>query len=254
MSKKYPFINRELSWLSFNQRVLQEAADPQVPLLERLRFLGIFSNNQDEFFRVRVATVKRLSELGKKANTLLQGKPRKVLEEVHDEVVRQGKLFDAIYTEVQQALKKNGIHIINETQLSKQQGAFVNKYFDEHVRPALVPIMLNQVKQFPYLRDKVIYLAIKLTGSHKKQYALVEVPAETTPRFVTLPSQNKQQYIILLDDIIRYNLPEVFSTFQFSKIEAFTIKVTRDAELDIDNDISQSFIDKISKGDRKSVV
>ncbi|MBK8659935.1 MAG: polyphosphate kinase 1 [Bacteroidetes bacterium] len=248
MSKKYPFINRELSWLSFNQRVLQEAADPQVPLLERLRFLGIFSNNQDEFFRVRVATVKRLSELGKKANTLLQGKPRKVLEEVHDEVVRQGKLFDAIYTEVQQALKKNGIHIINETQLSKQQGAFVNKYFDEHVRPALVPIMLNQVKQFPYLRDKVIYLAIKLTGSHKKQYALVEVPAETTPRFVTLPSQNKQQYIILLDDIIRYNLPEVFSTFQFSKIEAFTIKVTRDAELDIDNDISQSFIDKISKG------
>jgi polyphosphate kinase len=248
MAKKYPFINRELSWLSFNQRVLQEAADSSVPVLERLRFLGIFSNNQDEFFRVRVATVKRLSELGKKANSLLKAKPGKVLQQVHDEVVRQGKVFEAIYNEVQQELKKNSIHIINETQLSKQQGAFVNKYFDEHVRPALVPIMLNQVKQFPYLRDKVIYLAIKLTGSRKKQYALVEVPSETTPRFVTLPSQNNQHYIILLDDIIRYNLPEVFSTFQFSKIEAFTIKVTRDAELDIDNDISQSFIDKISKG------
>jgi polyphosphate kinase len=135
MAKKYPFINRELSWLSFNQRVLQEAADSSVPVLERLRFLGIFSNNQDEFFRVRVATVKRLSELGKKANALLKAKPRKVLEEVHDEVVRQGKMFEAIYNEVQQELKKNSIHIINETQLSKQQGAFVNKYFDEHVRP-----------------------------------------------------------------------------------------------------------------------
>ena len=247
MAKKNRLINREISWLSFNERVLQEATDNSVPVLERLRFLGIFSNNQDEFFRVRVATVKRISQLGKKVRDVYS-KPKKVLQEVHDEVVRQGKRFDEIYNSVQQELRRNKVFIINETQLSNAQGEFVKNYFGEHVRPSLVPIMLNQVKQFPYLRDKVIYLAIKLTHGKTKQYSLVEVPSDSTDRFVILPSHNQNQYIILLDDIIRYNLPEVFSTFQFKTIEAFTIKVTRDAELDIDNDISQSFIDKISKG------
>ena len=247
MAKKNKLINREISWLSFNERVLQEATDNSVPVLERLRFLGIFSNNQDEFFRVRVATVKRISQLGKKVRDVYS-KPYKVLQDVHDEVVRQGKRFDEIYTDVQQELKRNNIFIINETQLTKAQREFVKNYFSEHVRPALVPIMLNQVKQFPYLKDKVIYLAIKLTNGKTKQYSLVEVPSDSTNRFVILPSHNQNQYIILLDDIIRHNLPEVFSTFQFKTIEAFTIKVTRDAELDIDNDISQSFIDKISKG------
>ncbi len=247
MAKNTKLINREVSWLSFNERVLQEANDGNVPVLERLRFLGIFSNNQDEFFRVRVATVKRISQLGKKVRDVYS-KPQKVLQQVHDEVVRQGKRFDEIYDAVQQELKRNKIFIINEKQLTKAQGAFVKSYFDEHVRPALVPIMLNQVKQFPYLKDKVIYLAIKLTNGKTKQYSLVEVPSDSTDRFVILPSHNQNQYIILLDDIIRYNLPEVFSTFQFKTIEAFTIKITRDAELDIDNDISQSFIDKISKG------
>ncbi|MCX6200275.1 MAG: polyphosphate kinase 1 [Bacteroidetes bacterium] len=247
MAKKNRLINREISWLSFNERVLQEATDNSVPVLERLRFLGIFSNNQDEFFRVRVATVKRISQLGKKVRDVYS-KPKKVLQEVHDEVVRQGKRFDEIYNSVQQELRRNKVFIINETQLTKAQGEFVKSYFGEHVRPSLVPIMLNQVKQFPYLRDKVIYLAIKLTNGKTKQYSLVEVPSDSTDRFVILPSHNQNQYIILLDDIIRYNLPEVFSTFQFKTIEAFTIKVTRDAELDIDNDISQSFIDKISKG------
>ncbi len=247
MAKKNKLINREISWLSFNERVLQEATDNSVPVLERLRFLGIFSNNQDEFFRVRVATVKRISQLGKKVRDVYS-KPKKVLQEVHDEVVRQGKSFDEIYKAIQQELRRNNVFIINETQLTKAQSEFVKKYFDEHVRPALVPIMLNQVKQFPYLKDKVIYLAIKLTNGNTKQYSLVEVPSDSTDRFVIVPSHNQNQYIILLDDIIRHNLPEVFSTFQFKAIEAFTIKVTRDAELDIDNDISQSFIDKISKG------
>lgn len=248
MAKKYKLINREISWLSFNERVLQEANDDNVPVLERLRFLGIFSNNQDEFFRVRVATVKRISDLGKRAKNAYASKPKRVLQQVHDEVVRQGKRFDEIYRNVQQELKRSNIFIINETQLTKAQGLFVKNYFDENVRPALIPIMLNQVKQFPYLKDKVIYLAIKLSNGRAKQYSLVEIPSENTERFVLLPSHNQNQYIILLDDIIRYNLPEVFSTFYVKKIEAFTIKITRDAELDIDNDISQSFIDKISKG------
>ncbi len=248
MAKKNHLINREVSWLSFNSRVLQEASDSSVPLLERLRFLGIFSNNQDEFFRVRVATVKRISELGKRAKDVYKNKPKRVLQHVHEIVVKQGRQFDEIYRTVQQELRRNKVFIINETQVTRAQAEFVKNYFDENVRPSLVPIMLNQVKQFPYLKDKVIYLAIKLSYGKNKQYSLVEVPSETIDRFVILPSHNQNQYIILLDDIIRYNLPEVFSTFQVSKIEACTIKVTRDAELDIDNDISQSFIDKISKG------
>lgn len=248
MAKRNRLINREVSWLSFNERVLQEANDNTVPVLERLRFLGIFSNNQDEFFRVRVATVRRLAALGKRAKSVYHNKPQKVLQQVHDVVVNQGKWFDEIFNDVQQELKRNKVFIINESQLTKAQGVFVKNYFDEHVRPALVPIMLNQVKQFPYLRDKVIYLAIKLTNGKSKQFSLVEIPTDSTDRFVILPSHNQNQYIILLDDIIRYNLPEVFSTFHFKTIESFTIKVTRDAELDIDNDVSQSIIDKISKG------
>jgi polyphosphate kinase len=247
MAKSIKLINRELSWLSFNERVLQEAADTNVPVLERLRFLGIFSNNLDEFFRVRVATLSRLVVIGKKAKDTLQYRPKKTLEDVYKVVLSQSKLFEEIYNDILQDLKKHNIHIINETQVTKQQGDFIKNYFAENVRPSLVPIMLNQVKTFPYLKDKVIYLAIKLTSGSTKQYALIEIPSDSAGRFVQVPSTNKNQYIILLDDIIRYNLPEVFSTFQFTKVEAYTIKLTRDAELDIDNDISQSFLDKISK-------
>lgn len=250
MAKTGKFINREISWLSFNERVLQEAADSNVPIIERLRFLGIFSNNLDEFFRVRIATLKRLLVIGKKAKETFHFKPKKILEEVQETVLKQSKLFEEIYQDIQEELHRHNIFIIDERQLNKAQGEFVKNYFDENVRPALVPIMLNQVKSFPYLKDKVIYLAVKLSNKQKpaqKQYALIEVPTDVVPRFITLPTTNKNQYIILLDDIIRYNLPDVFSMFGFDKIEAYTIKLTRDAELDIDNDIAQSFLDKISK-------
>ena len=250
MSKNVKFITRELSWLSFNERVLQEAADPTVPIIERLRFLGIFSNNLDEFFRVRVATLKRLVLVGKKAKAGVHYKPKKTLEDVQKKVLSQSKLFEKIYNEVQNELRKDKIFIINEKQLSREQKIFVKDYFNENVRPALVPIMINQVKSFPYLKDKTIYLAIKLSVINKplqKQFSLIEIPTNVVERFITLPSHNQNEYIILLDDIIRFNLPEVFSFFPFNKIEAYTIKLTRDAELDIDNDISQSFIDKISK-------
>lgn len=250
MSDSDKFINRELSWLSFNERVLQEASDSTVPLLERLRFLGIFSNNQDEFFRVRIATLRRLAAIGKKAKDTIRYKPKKLLADVQKVVLEQGKWFEEIYNDIQKELQKHGIHIINEKQLSAEQGEFVKNYFTENVRPTLVPLMLNQVKQFPSLHDKAIYLAIKLSVRNKpalKQYSLVEIPSNVQDRFIILPSVNKNQYIILLDDIIRYNLPEIFSAFPFNQYEAYTIKVTRDAELDIDNDISQSFLDKISQ-------
>lgn len=248
--KNEKFINREISWLSFNERVLQEAADPTVPLIERLRFLGIFSNNQDEFFRVRVATVKRIIEISKKTKESPIPKPRKLLEDIQEIVINQTVRFEAIYAEILQALRQHNIFIINETQLSRTQGEFVRSYFNEYVRPALVPIMLNQITKFPYLKDKAIYLAIKLSrqGYEKSfQYALVEVPTEVLDRFIILPSRANEKYIILLEDVIRYCLPEIFSQFDFDVFQSWIIKLTRDAELDIDNDISQSFIDKISK-------
>lgn len=250
MAKNGKFINREISWLSFNSRVLQEAADPTVPLIERLRFLGIFSNNQDEFFRVRIATLKRLLVIGKKVKETIHFKPKKILKEVHRIVLNQSKQFENIYEKIQQELKQHRIYIINEKQLTKAQGEYVRNYFNEMVRPALVPVMINQVKLFPYLKDKSIYLAVRLSVKNKpkeKQYSIIEIPTDVVDRFLLLPSTNENQYIILLDDIIRYNLPEVFSFFPFSTIDAYTIKLTRDAELDLDNDISQSFLDKISK-------
>ena len=250
MIKPTRFVNREISWLSFNERVLQEAADKTVPVLDRLKFLGIFSNNLDEFFRVRVATLKRLMEFGRKAKTTLHVKPQKLLEEIQKIVIEQNLLFEKTYKEIHQELRAQKIAIIDEKKLNAAQSAYVKSYFADHVRPSLVPIMLNQVKHFPYLKDKSIYLAIKLSVNGKPkltQYALVEIPTDQVSRFVILPSSNGTQYVILLDDIIRHNLPEVFFMFHFDKIEAYTVKLTRDAELDIDNDISQSFLDKISR-------
>ena len=251
MTKNLKFINREISWLSFNDRVLQEAEDKSVPILDRLKFLGIFSNNLDEFFRVRVATLKRVMEFGKKAKTTFHIKPQKLLDEIQKIVIRQNLQFEKTYKGIQQELRTQKIFIIDETKLTLAQSRFVKAYFSDHVRPALVPIMLNQVKHFPYLKDKSIYLAIKLMVTAKPkltQYALVEIPTDQVGRFVILPSVNSNQYVILLDDIIRHNLPDVFAMFNFDKIEAYTVKLTRDAELDIDNDISQSFLDKISRG------
>ena len=250
MIKNPQFINRDISWLSFNARVLQEAEDQTVPVLERLRFLAIFSNNLDEFFRVRIATLKRVMDFGKKAKTTLHVKPQKLLDEIQKIVIQQNLKFEKTYKEIQQDLRLQGIHIIDETKLSAVQSKFVKNYFSDNVRPALVPIMLNQVKHFPYLKDKSIYLGVKLSVNGKPkltQYALLEIPSDPAGRFVILPSVNNNQYVILLDDIIRHNLPEVFSIFPFDRIEGYTVKLTRDAELDIDNDVSQSFLDKISK-------
>ena len=250
MAKKYPFINREISWLKFNTRVLQEAADTRVPVLERLRFLGIFSNNQDEFFRVRIATLRRLIELGGKVKPAINFKPKKLLNQVLAEVLQQGKLFEQIYGGIKEELARNQVCIINPNELSPAQGAFVRNYFSEKIRPALVPIMLNQVKQFPFLKDRAIYLAVKLSSrsrTHPNQYSIIEIPGDSSARFIELPDEGKKRFIILLEDVIRYNLPDVFSFFPHQKIDAHIIKVTRDAELETDNDIAHSFIEKISK-------
>ena len=244
------YHNREISWLSFNARVLQEAEDSQVPLLERIKFLGIFSSNLDEFFRVRVATLKRAIKLGASARKILGDDPKKILEELHRIVLQQTQKFETIYQKILRELEEQKIFIINEKQLGPQQEEFVQHYFHHKVQPNLVPIMLDYVKQFDYLKDQSIYLATYLLQSQKPdrpKHALIEIPTDVLSRFVVLPSLDGNTYIILLDDVIRYSLPQIFAIFDFDYFAAYTIKMTRDAELDIENDALESYIEKISK-------
>ncbi len=248
-------IARDISWLSFNGRVLQEAADPTVPLRERIRFLGIFSNNQDEFFRVRVATLRRMSEFSgnrSKINMHMEISPDKILNDIQSIVIEQGEEFDAIWRGIRDEMEKEKIFIDDETQLTETQQQFIQNYFEEEVRTNTIPLMIESIPQFPYLRDKSIYLAVVLSrkdGSMKRKYALIEVPSRVLGRFVLLPSAAMDEHhIILLEDIIRYNLRNIFAYFGYDTYESWVFKVTRDAEIDLDNDVSTTLIQKIEKG------
>ena len=240
------FIDRELSWLDFNARILQEAANKSVPLVERMRFLGIFSNNLDEFFSVRVATIRRMLGIGKKAKKSLNAAPKVLLKEIKSKVKKQQALYEKIYASIKLDLEKQYIYIINEDQLTKEQGDFCREYGEENVRPHLVPVMLNYLEVFPELDDLSVYLAIRLEVENGPLFALVEVP-DNTDRFIQIPSTDDKMYIIFLDDLIRYSLKIIFKQFNVIEAKAYAIKVTRDAELDMDNDISKSLIEKISK-------
>lgn len=247
-SKKFPIINRDQSWLSFNERVLQEAEDITVPLIERLRFLGIFSNNLDEFYRIRVAANNRLVEAKIKSIKHESETPIEILTQIIKTSIKLQKRFENTYKSLINDLESEQIFVVNETTLPIEHISFVDEYFDQIVRPTLVPIMFHHKTPFPKLNGKSIYFAVKLTVSDKSvTYALMEIPSRILPRFITLPDIDNKKYIILLDDIIRYKLDAIFAIFNFIKIEAYTVKVTLDAELNIDQDISQSIIDKISK-------
>ncbi len=248
---KRKIIPRDISWISFNGRVLQEAADDSVPLRERIRFLGIFSNNLDEFFRVRVATLKRMIYFGNKAQIHLETGPQKILDEINAKVTEQQNEFNRIWNEILRELKKEKIFLITEKQLNKEQQKFVLSYFHDEVRSNIVPLMIETMQEFPTLNDKSIYLACKLSksdGSIPQKFALVSVPVNRLPRFIILPSSQHGQYIILLEDVIRFSLPQIFAIFGHDVFSSNIIKVTRDAEIDIDNDVSTSFIQKIEKG------
>lgn len=244
-------INRELSWLSFNDRVLQEAEDKTVPLIERIKFLGIFSSNRDEFFRVRVATLKRIVKYPKKIEKFSGENPVRLLDKIQKIVIEQQRKFETIYQNIIKELGKNNIYIISEKQITLEQGIFIRKFFHKTVMPSLFPIMVDNTSKFPFLKDKSGYLIVKLGRNDnlkKNKYALIEIPTSTISRFVVLPKENEKKFIILLDDVIRYCLKDVFSNFVYDYIEAYNIKITRDAEIDIDNDLSKSFVEKISKG------
>ncbi len=244
-------IVRDISWLSFNSRVLQEAGDSTVPLKERLKFLGIFSNNLDEFFRVRVAALKKMVSLGHKAKMHLELNPQKILNEIQDKVLLQQKEFERIWKDIIRELKKEHINFVTDKKLSASQKEFVLNYFNEEVRSSIVPLMIESLNQFPVLNDKSIYLACKLSktdGTIPQRFALVSIPVRNVSRFLILPSKNEEHFIILLEDIIRVCLPNIFSFFGYDVFSSHIIKVTRDAEIDIDNDVSGSLIQKIQKG------
>ncbi|RKE94699.1 polyphosphate kinase 1 [Ichthyenterobacterium magnum] len=245
--QKNSYINRELSWLQFNARVLQEAEDESVPLIERLRFLGIFSNNLDEFFKVRYATVKRIDHAGKGGKSELGGiKASELLEVITQIVIKQQSESLIILSNIQEKLKKEKIFIINESNIDASQHSFIKNYFIQHVSPALVNIILNDLVKLPTLKDSAAYLAVKMIlNNGDKQFALIEIP-KSIDRFVVLPQKEDKNFIILLDDLLRYCLDDIFNIFDYKAISAHMIKITRDGELDFDSDLSKSFIEKIS--------
>ncbi|MCH2223223.1 MAG: polyphosphate kinase 1 [Crocinitomicaceae bacterium] len=246
--------NRELSWLSFNERVLQEALDENVPIIERMRFLGIYSNNMDEFFRVRVAYIRRLILIKKKKVQGFDGNAAELFEEIRNTVMTLQKKFQIAYKRILTELEKENIFHITENELELDQAAELIEYFNLKLKHAIVPIMLNKKTPFPELKDSGIYLAVKMLFENKQKtrFALIEIPKEF-PRFYHI-KENGKEHIILLDDIIRLNLEAIFSIFTFDIVEAFTFKFTRDAELDLDDDVSVSFLEKIKKSIKKRKV
>ncbi|WP_338358442.1 polyphosphate kinase 1 [Yeosuana marina] len=241
------YINREVSWLQFNARVLQEAADETVPLIERLRFLGIFSNNLDEFFKVRYATVKRIVQAGKGGKSELGGmKSQELLEIITKIVIEQQSESLEILSNIKLKLRDENIFVIDETQILDFHHDFLKNYFIQKVSPALVTIILNDLVQLPNLKDSAAYLAVRMVlKDDKKQYALIEIP-KSINRFIELPQKDGKDYIIMLDDLLRYFLNDIFNIFLYESISAHMIKITRDAELDFESDLSKSFIEKIS--------
>ena len=251
---KQKHIPRDISWLSFNARVLQEANDITVPLQERIRFLGIFSNNLDEFFRVRVATLKRMVELidkKRRVNIDIIDSPQVILDEIQRVVLRQQNEFSRIWQNILKELKANKILIVDNKQLNAEQKEFVKTYFDNEVRHDIIPLMIENLPQLPYLRDKSLYLAIVMgnkNDAYQQKFALIEVPSRSVGRFIILPSKNGFTTIMLLEDLIEFNLPIIFSHFKFNQFDAHVFKITKDAEIDLDQEVGLNFIDKISKG------
>ncbi|MFA6085288.1 polyphosphate kinase 1 [Mucilaginibacter sp.] len=249
--KKIPLINREISWLYFNDRVLQEAADPTVPLIERIKFLAIFSSNLDEFYRVRVATLSRLSNLNERAKEILGYNPKKILNQIKNIVIKQERKFNDLYENIiVKELAEEKIFLLNDKQLNVTRGTFVKDFFRDRLLSTLVPIMLDDDLPLPELRDRAIYFFVKLTKNKKSRFALIEFP-DSLSRFLVLPDTHNLKFIILLDDIIRYSLEDIFFIFEHDSIEAYSLQLTRDAELDLDKEVSVKFIDSLAKSLQK---
>ncbi|MDN3677567.1 polyphosphate kinase 1 [Flavobacterium paronense] len=257
---RFRYIDREKSWLAFNARVLQEAADEAVPLLERLRFIGIFSNNLDEFFRVRFAAIRRLSLSGETGEKILGGiTAQQLVKDITEIVIKQQEESLRVLTTIEKELEKQNIIIINENEVSEEHENFIKDLFIQKISPELVTIILNDLAEFPLLKDTSGYLAVKLVMKTEQKskmlgliknkpevrYAIIEIPKNIN-RVQELPVKDGKQYLMLLDDIIRYNINSIFNIFDYESISAHMIKITRDAQLDIDSDMSKSMLEKIA--------
>ncbi len=248
---KHEIYSRELSWLQFNARVLQEAKDKSVPLLQRLRFLGIFSNNQDEFIKVRIANLVRYNEQNKKQPIKLTGgyKPAELLKEANLSIGASQRIFREAYSEILSELETHNIYMVSEKDLTPEQIEFCREYYLSVVSVRLVPLLLRHNFVLPFLPDDKVYLAVKMNNNRTNKYAILQVPtSDACPRFVVLPSNNGRTDIIFLDDIIRLFLDDIFFMFNYKKISAHTFKVVRDAELTLDDDVSKSLTAKMSHG------
>ena len=245
------FINRELSWLSFNHRVLQEAQEARTPLIERMRFLGIFSNNLDEFYRVRVANLQRMLLVDRKARTTLGFPVKETLEQIDEAISALQKTYGQTFRVVLDALQKENIRFVREDELEPEEQAFVATYFRRTVRPELVPIMLGRKVKMPPLVDGEGYLAIRLAfDDQKDQLAIVQLPRHL-PRFLTLPSSDGAHRVMFIEDVIRHALPLIFRLFEADHIEAYALKATRDAQMDMDDDVAKSVMTKVERGLKK---
>lgn len=248
ITSKNLFINREISWLEFNERVLEEANDPNVPLIERIRFLGIFSNNLDEFYRVRYATVKRIAVSTNSGKKLFKDRTAKEL--LNDITIKatdlQQKSFLTL-TKIIKLLEKDKIYFVDELKIKFNHRKFVNNYFFEIISPAIDVIILNKNKKFPKFKENLSFLLIRIIlENNDVQNAIIRFP-RNLDRFVILPSDSNEQNIIMIDDIIRFHLKDIFKIFNPKLIEANMVKASRDAELDFDDDISKSYLDKIAQ-------
>ncbi|QFT35468.1 MULTISPECIES: polyphosphate kinase 1 [unclassified Vibrio] len=250
MSAEKLYIEKELSWLSFNERVLQEAADKTVPLIERIRFLGIFSNNLDEFYKVRFADVKRRilinQERGGNDNS------KHLLTKMQTKALKLNERFDELYAELIRDMARRRIFLVNETQLNESQEKWVKKYFRNQVLPHITPLLMrDDIDVLQFLKDEYAYIAVELRKEEQKQYALIEIPTDHLPRFVMVPEQKgkRRKTIILLDNIIRYCLDELFSGFfDYDELNGYAMKMTRDAEYDLSHEVEHSLLEQMSEG------
>ncbi|MCG9583373.1 polyphosphate kinase 1 [Vibrio tubiashii] len=250
MSAEKLYIEKELSWLSFNERVLQEAADKSVPLIERIRFLGIFSNNLDEFYKVRFSDVKRRILINQERG--INDNSKHLLTKMQTKALRLNERFDELYAELIRDMARHRIFLVNETQLSETQQNWVRKYFRKQVLPHITPLMMrDDIDVLQFLKDEYAYIAVDLRSGEQSQYALIEVPTDHLPRFVMVPEQKRKhrKTIILLDNIIRYCLDELFSGFfDYDELNGYAMKMTRDAEYDLNYEVEHSLIEQMSEG------
>ncbi|EHH0849229.1 polyphosphate kinase 1 [Vibrio vulnificus] len=250
MSADKFYIEKELSWLSFNERVLQEAADKTVPLIERIRFLGIFSNNLDEFYKVRFSDVKRRILINREqgGNDI----SKHLLSKMQSKALKLNERFDELYNELIRDMARRHIFLVNESQLDEAQQKWIIKYFQKEVLPHITPLMLtDEIDVLQFLKDEYAYIAVELKQQEQAKYALLEIPTDHLPRFIMVPEQKgkRKKTIILLDNIIRFCLNDIFrGFFDYDELNGYAMKMTRDAEYDLRHEVEYSLLEQMSEG------